>query len=42
MIGNQIGKRYAEAIYEVAVQKNEVKSIYDVLNACLLYTSRCV
>lgn len=35
MIGNQIGKRYAEAIYEVAVQKNEVKSIYDVLNATM-------
>lgn len=35
MIGNQIGKRYAEAIYEVAVQRNEVKSIYDVLNATM-------
>ncbi|MCQ9628572.1 F0F1 ATP synthase subunit delta, partial [Cetobacterium somerae] len=33
MIGNQIGNRYEEAIYEGAVQKNEVKSIYDVLNA---------
>lgn len=35
MIGNQIGKRYAKAIYEVAVQKNEVKSIYNVLNAVM-------
>ena len=35
MIGNQIGKRYAEAIYEVAMQRNEVKSIYDVLNSTM-------
>ncbi|MCQ8212467.1 ATP synthase F1 subunit delta [Cetobacterium somerae] len=35
MIGNQIGKRYAEAIYEVAAQRNEVKSIYDVLNSTM-------
>lgn len=35
MIGNQIGKRYAEAIYEVAVQRDEVKSIYDVLNSAM-------
>ncbi|MDX8336317.1 MULTISPECIES: ATP synthase F1 subunit delta [Cetobacterium] len=35
MIGNQIGKRYAEAIYEVAEQKNEVKSVYDVLNSAM-------
>ncbi|MGL4358416.1 ATP synthase F1 subunit delta [Cetobacterium sp.] len=35
MIGNQIGKRYAEAIYDVAVQKNEVKSVYEVLNSVM-------
>ncbi|MGL4652860.1 MAG: ATP synthase F1 subunit delta [Cetobacterium sp.] len=35
MIGNQIGKRYAEAIYDVALQKNEVKSIYEVLNSVM-------
>lgn len=35
MIGNQIGKRYAKAIYEVAMQKNEVKSVYNVLNAVM-------
>ncbi|MGL4988232.1 MAG: ATP synthase F1 subunit delta [Cetobacterium sp.] len=35
MIGNQIGKRYAEAIYNVAEQKNEVKSIYEVLNSVM-------
>lgn len=32
MIGNQIGKRYAEAIYEVAEQKNKIKEVYEVLN----------
>ena len=35
MIGNQIGKRYAEAIYEIAEEKNEVKSIYEVLNSVM-------
>ncbi|MGL4997955.1 MAG: ATP synthase F1 subunit delta [Cetobacterium sp.] len=35
MIGNQIGKRYAEAIYSVAEQKNEVKSIYEILNSVM-------
>ncbi|WP_297596325.1 ATP synthase F1 subunit delta [uncultured Cetobacterium sp.] len=35
MIGNQIGKRYAEAIYSVAEAKNEVKSVYEVLNSVM-------
>lgn len=35
MIDNQIGKRYAEAIYEVAEQRGEVKSVYDVLNSVM-------
>ncbi|MEG0069750.1 ATP synthase F1 subunit delta [Cetobacterium sp.] len=35
MIGNQIGKRYAEAIYSVAEEKNEVKSVYEVLNSVM-------
>ncbi|MGL4946462.1 MAG: ATP synthase F1 subunit delta [Cetobacterium sp.] len=35
MIGNQIGKRYAGAIYNVAEQKNEVKSVYEVLNSVM-------
>lgn len=35
MLGNQIGKRYAEAIYSVAEAKNEVKSVYEVLNSVM-------
>nr|WP_307775183.1 ATP synthase F1 subunit delta [uncultured Cetobacterium sp.] len=35
MIGNQIGKRYAEAIYNVAEAKNEVKAVYEVLNSVM-------
>lgn len=35
MLGNQIGKRYAEAIYSVAEARNEVKSIYEVLNSVM-------
>lgn len=35
MIGNQIGKRYAEAIYEVAEVKGTVKEIYEVLNSVM-------
>lgn len=35
MIANQIGRRYAKAIYEVALEKNEVKSIYEVLNSVM-------
>lgn len=35
MIGNQIGKRYAEAIYNVAEAKNEVKAVYEVLNSIM-------
>ncbi|WP_297406244.1 ATP synthase F1 subunit delta [uncultured Cetobacterium sp.] len=35
MLGNQIGKRYAEAIYKVAEDRNHVKSIYEVLNSVM-------
>lgn len=35
MIANQIGRRYAKAIYEVALEKNEIKSIYEVLNSVM-------
>ena len=46
MIANQVGRRYAEAIYEIAVSSDKVKEIYEALNQmmelyknCLLYTS---
>ena len=29
MIANQVGKRYAEAIYEIAVSTNRIKEIYE-------------
>ena len=32
MIANQVGKRYAEAIYEIAVSTNKIKEIYEALN----------
>lgn len=35
MIGNQIGKRYAEAIYEVAEAKGTIKEVYEVLNSVM-------
>lgn len=35
MIGNQIGKRYAEAIYEVAESNKKVKEIYEILNTVM-------
>lgn len=35
MIGNQIGKRYAEAIYEVAESNEKVKEIYEILNTVM-------
>lgn len=35
MIGNQIGKRYAEAIYEVAEANNKIKETYEVLNSVM-------
>ena len=30
-----IAKRYAEAIYKVAKEKNKVKEIYDILNSLM-------
>ncbi|MBC2856392.1 MAG: ATP synthase F1 subunit delta [Cetobacterium sp.] len=40
MIGNQIGKRYAKAIYAVAEDENLVKPIYEILNSIMeLYKS---
>lgn len=35
MIGNQIGKRYAEAIYEISENRNEIKSVYELLNSVM-------
>lgn len=32
MIANQVGQRYAKAIYEIACARNEIKEIYSVLN----------
>ena len=32
MIANQVGRRYAEAIYEIAVSSDKVKEIYEALN----------
>lgn len=32
MIANQVGRRYAEAIYEIAVSTNKIKEIYEALN----------
>ena len=32
MIANQVGRRYAEAIYEIAVSTDKVKEIYEALN----------
>lgn len=32
MIANQVGRRYAEAIYEIASSTDKVKEIYEVLN----------
>ena len=29
MIANQVGKRYAEAIYEVAEAENNIKEVYE-------------
>lgn len=39
MIANQVGKRYAEAIYDIANSKNNIKEVYEVLNQIMeLYT----
>lgn len=35
MIANQVGNRYAEAIYEIASSDGNVKEIYDVLNSLM-------
>ncbi|MCJ8341293.1 MAG: ATP synthase F1 subunit delta [Cetobacterium sp.] len=35
MIANQVGKRYAEAIYSVAEANNNVKAVYEVLNSIM-------
>lgn len=35
MIGNQIGKRYAEAIYEVSEANNKIKETYELLNSVM-------
>lgn len=35
MIANQVGKRYAEAIYEVAEAENNIKEVYEVLNSIM-------
>lgn len=32
MIANQVGRRYAEAIYEIAVSTNKIKEIHEALN----------
>lgn len=32
MMNSQIGKRYSEAIYEIAEQRDEVKEVYEILN----------
>lgn len=32
MIANQVGRRYAEAIYEIAVSIDKVKEVYEALN----------
>lgn len=35
MIGNQIGRRYAEAIYEIAEERNTVQETHHFLNAIM-------
>jgi F-type H+-transporting ATPase subunit delta len=35
MIGNQIGKRYAEAIYDIAKSTDQVKPVYETLNTVM-------
>ena len=35
MIDNQVGRRYAEAIYEIAESTDKVKPIYEKLNALM-------
>lgn len=32
MIDIQVGKRYAEAIYEISEERNQIKEIYELLN----------
>ena len=35
MIDNQVGRRYAEAIFEIAESKDSVKSTYEALNSLM-------
>ena len=35
MIDNQVGRRYAEAIYEIAESADKIKSIYENLNTLM-------
>ena len=35
MIDNQVGRRYAEAIYEIAESADKIKDIYENLNTLM-------
>ncbi|MGL4308784.1 MAG: ATP synthase F1 subunit delta [Cetobacterium sp.] len=35
MIANQVGKRYADAIYSIAAAENNVKAVYEILNSIM-------
>ncbi|MGL6114140.1 ATP synthase F1 subunit delta [Cetobacterium sp. SF1] len=35
MIANQVGKRYADAIYSIADAENNVKAVYEILNSIM-------
>ncbi|WP_410208967.1 ATP synthase F1 subunit delta [Fusobacterium sp.] len=35
MIANQVGNRYAEAIYEIAESTGKIKEVYEVLNSLM-------
>ena len=37
MIANQVGNRYAEAIYEIADSTGKIKEVYEVLNLSLIH-----
>ena len=37
MIDNQVGRRYAEAIYEIAESADKIKSIYENLNTLMSF-----
>jgi len=36
MIKSQVGRRYSEAIFEIAEEKNQVKEIYEMLNSAMV------